>query len=194
MNTTERNIMKGEVSPSLALRCSLPPLAQTSWLRLTSLRLPLATMLILLIAVCSNATEDWNFDYETGGSNFTKKQRWQTGALNILPGVGSYYIMDDWHGAVVQWGLGGGGIVLLSIGGILDEVVCLDDECETLEESCYSVGGILLISSFIYNIYRSITYDKPKKTAYSENSGFNIAVLPNRNGKLNAFLMYNKAF
>ena len=188
--------MKGEVSPSLALRCSLPPLAQTSWLRLTSLRLPLATMLILLIAVCSNATEDWNFDYETGAGNFTKKERWQTGVLNIVPGLGSYYIMDDWHGALVQWGVSGAGGALLILFTIPTKEECYaEGSCRyTHDEDFFYAGFALLGASFIYNIYRSITYDKPKKTAYSENSGFNIAVLPNRNGKLNAFLMYNKAF
>ena len=187
MNTTERNIIKGEVSPSLALRCSLPPLAQTSWLRLTSLRLPLATMLILLIAVCSNATEDWNFDYETGAGNFTKKERVATGVLNILPGVGSFFIMDDLTGAIVQWSL-------IGAGGVSAYISLLTTEGESAEEMVILSVLASYGASLGYNIYRSITYDKPKKTAYSENSGFNIAVLPNRNGKLNAFLIYNKAF
>jgi len=164
-------------------------------------------LFIILIAVCSNATEDWNFDYETGGGNFTKKQRWATWGLNILPGVGSYFIMDDWHGAVVQWGLSGAGVASLVLANTLFTV----EECQsslsgpntdyvcfsyyTTDNKYLSITGIGLLGvSFIYNIYRSITYNKPKKTAYSENSGFNIAVLPNRNGKLNAFLIYNKAF
>jgi len=157
-------------------------------------------MLILLAAVCSNATEDWNFDYETGGSNFTKKQRWQTGALNILPGVGSYFIMDDFTGAAIQWGLSGAGVVsfiLIANMENCDEDSGYDKDCWDQEDMFYAsitAGLCFLGASYIYNIYRSITYNKPKKTAYSENSGFNIAVLPNRNGKLNAFLMYNKAF
>jgi len=160
-------------------------------------------LFILLIAVCSNATEDWNFDYETGGSNFTKKQRWQTGALNILPGVGSYFIMDDFTGAAIQWGLSGAGVamIVLYFATKQEDEHCNDywdgirceydfDYNDNFAFAAFAFFG----SSFIYNIYRSITYNKPKKTAYSENSGFNIAVLPNRNGKLNAFLIYNKAF
>jgi len=170
-----------------------------------------ALLLVFLAAVCSNASDKWKFDYETGEDNFTKKQRWQTGALNILPGVGSYFIMDDFTGAAIQWGLSGAGVALLGVFSITDGY-CWDkystngsitmgthasdayDKCDYVVDIFGWTGVALLGSSFIYNIYRSITYNKPQKTAYSENSGFNIAVLPNRNGKLNAFLIYNKAF
>jgi len=149
-------------------------------------------LFIILIAVCSNASDKWQFDYETGEDNFTNKQRWQTGVLNIVPGVGSYVIMDDLTGATVQWILSGSGIAIWVITGTMGEHVFGFGEEEVI--AFVLSGAALFASSYIYNIYRSITYDKPKKTAYSENSGFNIAVLPNRNGKLNAFLIYNKAF
>jgi len=160
-----------------------------------------AFLLIFLIAVCCNATDEWKFDYETGAKykNFTTGERWATIGLNIIPGVGSYFIMDDFWGAVPQWALGGVGLVAFFWGlsflpscDYYDDSSCYDDE--KIAYPFMIAGGTLYGSSFIYNIYRSITYDKPQKTAFGENSGFNLAVLPNRNGKLNAFLIYNKAF
>ena len=173
-----------------------------------------AFLLVFLIAVCGNATDEWKFDYETGAGNFTAGQRWKTGLLNIVPGLGSMVIMDDFWGAVPQWALSGASIIPVVLAAINkqewsrkrdeyfdcinmnwnDRAKCGDFPSQVPEEYFIVAGGALLGSSFIYNIYRSITYDKPKQTAFSENSGFNLAVLPNRNGKLNAFLMYNKAF
>ena len=163
-----------------------------------------ALLLIFLAAVCSNASDKWQFDYETGGDeNFTEKQRWQTGALNIVPGMGSYFIMKDFRGALVQWILGSAGAISIAIyvATIGEEYSCsyysYGDYCyySSVEYDGILITGLALYGASLgYNIYRSITYNKPQKTAYSENSGFNIAVLPNRNGKLNAFLIYNKAF
>jgi len=150
-----------------------------------------AFLLIFLIAVCSNATDEWKFDYETDADkkyNFTTGQRWATGALNIIPGVGSYFIMDDMTGAIVQWALSSAAIASIVV------AVTIHNESGLEKDIFAGTGAGLIYASFIYNIYRSITYDKPKQTAFGENSGFNLAVLPNRNGKLNAFLMYNKAF
>jgi len=164
-----------------------------------------AFLLIFLIAVCCNATDEWKFDYETKDkvpTNFTIGQRIATGTLNIIPGVGSMVIMDDMTGAVVQWSLSGVGVAAIVLGftafAVEDCYYRYDNSrnCsgDKANEPLVGAGLGLLGSSFIYNIYRSITYDKPKQTAFGENSGFNLAVLPNRNGKLNAFLMYNKAF
>jgi len=165
-------------------------------------------LLVFLIAVCCNATDEWKFDYETGAGNFTAGQRWATFGLNIIPGLGSMVIMGDFWGAVPQWVLSGGGIAAIVLGNtsfsnkhcgygfysINGNLI----ECYRYNYSTnydFVIAGIALAgTSFIYNIYRSIAYDKPKQTAFGENSGFNLAVLPNRNGKLNAFLMYNKAF
>ena len=154
-------------------------------------------LLLILLAVCCYATDEWKFDYETGAKykNFTTGERWATIGLNLIPGVGSYFIMDDFWGAVPQWALGGVGLVAF-FWGLSYLPGCDDYDCddEKIAWTFMIPGGTLYASSFIYNIYRSITYDKPQKTAFSENSGFNLAVLPNRNGKLNAFLMFNKAF
>jgi len=158
-------------------------------------------LLLILLAVCCYATDEWKFDYETGAGNFTNGQRWKTGLLNIVPGLGSMLIMDDMTGAVVQWSLSGMGVaaIVLSFTAFAVEIEHCgynnSRNCGNKPNEPLVITGLgLLASSYIYNIYRSITYDKPKQTAFGENSGFNLAVLPNRNGKLNAFLMYNKAF
>jgi hypothetical protein len=54
--------------------------------------------------VKKQATQD---DYK----NFSSGERWATFALNMtFPGLGSYFIMDDWVGSLVQLGLFGVGI------------------------------------------------------------------------------------
>ena len=172
-------------------------------------------LLLILLAVCCNATDEWKFDYETKDkvpTNFTIGQRIATGTLNIIPGLGSMVIMDDFWGAVPQWALGAGAITSFVLAVINEQehsrkrdeyYDCRSsggwDKCGDYPQEdgfyIYVFTGLgFLGTSFIYNIYRSITYDKPKQTAFGENSGFNLAVLPNRNGKLNAFLMFNKAF
>ena len=186
-------------SPVATPACHLP-LKEGNLIRATGC-IKTALLFVFFLAVCSNASDKWQFDYETGEDNFTKNQRWKTWGMNFVPGLGSYLVMDDWHGATVQWVLGGGGIAAFLFG-----LAYIPKDCDVyynLDDCSYDektgimfvgVGGFMLASSYAYSTYRSITYNKPKKTAYSENSGFNIAVLPNRNGKLNAFLMYNKAF
>ena len=143
--------------------------------------------------------------------NFTPSQRWGTWGLNLIPvlGLGSIIIMDDWAGAVPQWVLGGGAITLSIIRDFNQE-----EECATYtniknpnikSEKCYThftetgvkigrTGAIMYLLSFVYSTYRSITYDKPEKVAYSKYGDFNVAFLPNRNGNFNTHLMYNKAF
>jgi len=164
-------------------------------------------LFVFFLAVCCNATDEWKFDYETKDkvpTNFTIGQRIATGTLNIIPGLGSMVIMGDIWGAVPQWVLSGAGGVSWVLFATQKKDACFGysysdpSHCRepgTEYDFKWFIAGLALpISSFIYNIYRSITYDKPQKTAFGENSGFNLAVLPNRNGKLNAFLMYNKAF
>ena len=191
-------------------RPSGTPLKEGNLIRATGC-IKTALLFVFFLAVCGNATDEWKFDYETK-DKFTTGERWATFGLNLIPGLGSMVIMGDWVGAVPQW--------VLSIAGAYSFYSYIDSyreiyvcSGEVRNGRCYDgsriIGGYyddeyddkysllcvgFLASSFIYNIYRSITYDKPQKTAFGENSGFNLAVLPNRNGKLNAFLMYNKVF
>jgi len=137
--------------------------------------------------------------------NFGVGRRIGTGLLNwVLPGVGSIALMNDWTGAIVQWVLIGGGVIFI--------FNSIEDKCETIYnssyygdysyEDCYvgfnetyfAIGVLSLVSNFIFNIARSASYDKPRKTAFNKYGDFNVALLPNRHGNINAYLMYNKSF
>ncbi len=121
--------------------------------------------------------------------NFTTGQRWGTLFLNAIPGVGSIVIMDDWTGAVVQW-------VMIGVGGVVGSVVYfghIDGQEELLSIAIGSYVGYLA-SCFVWNTYRSVTYDKPGSVAFHKYDGFNFAVLPNKQGEFKAYLMFNKGF
>jgi hypothetical protein len=124
--------------------------------------------------------------------NFSGGQRAGTIFLNLLPGVGSIAIMDDWMGAYTQWGLIAG---MFTVGSSVEYA----HHNPRFERDGGGVGAIYgyLIGASIWNIARSVTYDKPNKSknaAYSKYGDFNMAILPSGNGDFNAFLMYNKAF
>jgi hypothetical protein len=153
---------------------------------------------IAIILYADGTKEVFDSDKEArknDDGNFTKGQRWGTWGINtLIPGLGSTAFMDDWVGASVQWGLIGTGVAI----GFLIEG----------EKHGYS-GGIhpgdyVLIGSlvgvgvsYIWNIYRSITYNKPvpKTASIADPRNFNFAVLPNRNGNgMNYGLRYNVKF
>lgn len=133
--------------------------------------------------------------------NFTTGQRWATWGLNwLLPGVGSLLVMSDWTGAITQWVLTGGGLVLAIGLGIETSEECYGSgyysSCDEYQETngFFIAGVIMVVSSGIYNIVRSASYDKPKKVAYNQYEGFNFAVLPGRHGNFMPYLTYSKAF
>ncbi|MCL2102053.1 MAG: hypothetical protein FWH22_10120 [Fibromonadales bacterium] len=123
--------------------------------------------------------------------NFTKGQRWGTWGLNtIVPGLGSIAIMDDWTGAFVQWGA----IGVFGTLGALSTIEASASENFNILVGTLTVG---LGVSYIWNIYRSITYNKPvPKTASLANPrNFSFAVMPGRNGNgISYGLMYNAGF
>jgi len=134
--------------------------------------------------------------------NFTTGQRWATWGLNwMLPGVGSLLVMSDWTGAITQWVLLGGGLVMAVGLGIDYE----EEECysSSYSYSCgeiatpngfFTAGVLMIVAGGVYNIVRSASYDKPKKVAYNEYDGFNFAVLPDKHGGFMPYFMYSKAF
>ena len=116
--------------------------------------------------------------------NFTKRERLRTWALNtVIPGLGSAVIMNDYVGMRIHIGL-----VALGITSLVIE--------SRMENNYDNIGGWLLFGSFIFNIVRSYSYDKPINDRHSSNEygGFNLAVLPNRRGEAMPYLMYNKTF
>jgi hypothetical protein len=133
-------------------------------------------------------------DYE----NFTTGRRWGTWALNAftISGLGSWTLMGDVLGGFVHLGLDIAAILTIS-----EEEVC-SGEGYYYGPSCsyepdYAYFTIFFLSGAAWNIYRSITYDKPKpkNAALSKYGNFNMAVLPTKNGNGMAYwLMYNKNF
>jgi len=121
--------------------------------------------------------DPWSSDKQTNSKydNFNGFDRTMSCIFNLfVPGIGSIGWMDDWQGAITQWVLYGGGIAL-----ILSDV---------------DFGLFLLTTNFAYNIFRSITYDKPSDFAYN-NGGFNFGIAPSRNGKGALYgLTYNRSF
>jgi len=148
---------------------------------------------------------------------FTPGQRFGTWGLNwFIPGIGSLAIMKDWGGAITQWVLLGGGIALMANG--YDEVKeyytntyryydsrtgTYRTRTDTLStyytnepNSLLYIGVGCLVGNFVFNIVRSITYDKkiPKNTAYLETPSLNLAVLPDRDGNIKGYMVYNMEF
>jgi len=131
------------------------------------------------------------YDYD-----FTGGQRFGTWALNwLVPGVGSAAIMKDWTGAITQWILVGGGFIM-----VLNGVDTKTENNGYYSETYTEPNGLLyvgigsLFGNFIYNIVRSCTYHKPTNTASLENSGFNLAVQPDRNGGVKGYMLYSMKF
>jgi hypothetical protein len=108
---------------------------------------------------------------KNGNENFTVGQRFGTFGMNIIPGLGSIVIMDDWGGAITQWCLVGSGIASIN-----------------------SVGPILIGFDILFNIYRSTTYNNLKNVALGKHDGFHLSVLQNSHGKIMPHLLFSKAF
>ena len=116
--------------------------------------------------------------YKTGA-------RFGTFALNFIPGLGSLVIMQDWKGAVTQLVLVGGGAALI-ITGVEPEG----------PNGLVWTGAAMVVGGLVYNNVRSITYikKKPTNTASLENTGLNIAVLPDKDGNIKGYVAYRVEF
>jgi hypothetical protein len=117
--------------------------------------------------------------------NFSSVQRGSAAALNVfLPGVGSLAFMQDWQGAITQWVLVGGGLTLMN-------------KYDDLNHPLFLIGLGTFLSYIPYNIFRTfISCNKkiPKNTAYLENTGLNIAVLPDKDSNIKGYLLYSMEF
>ena len=124
-----------------------------------------------------------NQSYQATPQNFTMGERVGTFFLNaLIPGLGSFVIMGDVIGGVTQCVLLGGGTGLL-IGGIVRD------------DPVLGVPGVILIVSYpIFNIVRSIVHDKPLDVASLNDFGFNIAMLPDKNGEFLTHVSFSKRF
>jgi len=114
--------------------------------------------------------------------NFTGAERFGALAINVLiPGLGSGIIMKDSKAAWTQAGIFAGGVTCFFIPSNTTTLI--------------GWTGIILVNP-VYNIYRSVTYNKPGSqpvTAASPHD-FNFAVLPDGNGNLKTYAVYSISF
>jgi hypothetical protein len=139
--------------------------------------------------------------------DFSSGQRWGTYWLNnLVPGLGSFTIMNDNAGGIVQMVLGVVGYACIFNGESTDERYYeysyygggYYDE-ETYLNAAFYIGWVALAGNFIFNIVRSSTYHKPyHKPAQlygsAEDAGLKWAVFPDRNGDMKAGLRYSANF
>jgi len=126
--------------------------------------------------------------------SFTTSERWSTFGINYLvPGLGSYVIMHDTTGAIVQWVLYGGGL-LFYCGGF---ALMYGTSNPAGGIVSISIGGGLLISNFIYNIVRSSGYQGPAPArigSLADPNAWAVAVLPGKDGIEQVQLAYTLRF
>jgi len=114
---------------------------------------------------------------------FTAGQRWGTWLLNLLPGLGSFVIMNDAVGGMVQIAAVGAGAILFvnNIRSPHDYLV---------------VGGVMLIGiQQAFNAIRSFTYLRNARTILVVDPDLlNVAVIPDTNGSLKVLLSHTRRF
>jgi len=110
--------------------------------------------------------------------NFNTGQRVGTAFLNYFPGLGSFIIMHDWLGGSIQLGLFAGGMAL-SISSTFNM-----SGSDTATPVGFWVGLGIVTGSYVFEIIRSITYNKPfpKTASLIDPKSWNIAVAPGKNG------------
>jgi len=144
--------------------------------------------------VTSTASSDYQ--------NFTIGQRWGTWALNVfLPGIGSYLIMKDIAGGTIQLVVGVGASAFIISGLVITPSG--DKSDANYDHDAWNVGYGLGITGFlvaaangIFNIARTVTYDKPHSRigSIADPDAWSIAVLPGANGVEQVHLAYTLRF
>lgn len=129
-----------------------------------------------------------------GMAPFTAGQRWGTWALNgLVPGLGSFLIMRDTFGGTFQAAVGGLGTILF-FGGAIDLALWISYDVEVPLTSL-AVGGVLLLTSGIFNIARSATFTpRTRISSIVDPDAWNIAVMPGKNGIERFYLSHTVRF
>ena len=141
--------------------------------------------------------------------NFTTGERVATWALNgLLPGIGSYLIMQDKVGGTVMLGMNLLNITLGTVGYfmIIDSLATTYDDygeaqMEFTDENRVNIGASLMLAGFtvfainsIYNIVRSASYNRPAPRRGFNPEAFNFYVVPGKNGIEQMSLSYTIKF
>jgi len=126
--------------------------------------------------------------------SFSVGERCKTYWLNIIPGLGSITVMNDWLGATMQWALAGGGVALM-YQGIKDMNTHSEMEMQNGPGAKYYLGALIFFGYIPVSAYRSMNYVDPKfETTFGKNEGFNFAILPNSHGELMPYISYDIRF
>jgi hypothetical protein len=155
--------------------------------------------------------------------NYTTGERWGTWALNyfVFPGLGSFMVMKDTTGGIIQMAVGGVGDVLITTYGIIlfsayydvwktfDEDFHNNDDDDPAQLNLNPIwdaarkylglviaGAALGTASTVFNIIRSATYDRPqpKVGSLADINAWSLAVLPGENGVEQVQLAYTLRF
>ena len=132
----------------------------------------------------------------SGYEDFTSGQRWTTGILNtFIPGLGSYAIMNDFTGGTIHLGLMAVGGVFMYM-GVTDAQFKQGTQKYSLQVPGLVVGSAFLLGGTIFNITRSMLYNKPfpKSASLDEYEFWDFAVMPGRNGVEQFYLSYTMRF
>ncbi|MCL2192562.1 MAG: hypothetical protein FWB78_04105 [Treponema sp.] len=127
-------------------------------------------------------------------NHFTAGQRWGTWALNwLVPGLGSFVVMGDRFGGGFQIVCMGLGTVLYFVGIVGREVYQPGSGSFWTGYYVWEpnmpalvAGTLLILTSFTYNIVRSITFMRnaptPRMASVFDPDAWNIAIKPGRSG------------
>ena len=141
--------------------------------------------------------------------DFTAGQRWGTFLFNVIPGIGSFAIMQDKVGGFIHMTVGGVGLVLFLVGlDVLNKAWysytdSMGHSYEKINDTefekgapLYVIGLGLLGIDLIFNIVRSVRYHKPRPETASliDPAAWNIAVLPGKDGIEQVSLSYTLRF
>ena len=146
------------------------------------------------------------FTANVRGDDFTTAQRWGIVGLNLVPGLGSFVVMNDTFGGVTQLLIGGAGLGFLAFGIMntyreerYDPIFSRPETFERDNRWAIYVGGALLAVQNIYSIIRASTNTRPgiqsTRTASVINpEAWSFAIVPGRNGIEGVSLFYAMRF
>jgi len=139
--------------------------------------------------------------------DFSVAVRLGTWAINsAIPGLGSYLLMEDWVGGTIQMAVGVTGYICFIYGvQWVQELEPYDNGGYTyykLNEGPRSFGAMyvgvgLLTGTGIFNIVRSVKYNKPVSAHASTlkpYDGIKLAILPTESGDFKVFARYDYSF
>ena len=127
-------------------------------------------------------------------NHFTAGERWGTWAANFVPGLGSFVIMGDTLGGVLQLATGGLGWILV-FGGLAAEDAGADGGTVDL---MITAGAIGVLAQQIFNGIRSATFmrnaPEPRRAVAGSAPSWNIALMPGSGGIEGVSLIHTRRF